>query len=153
MQKKQYDIQYRPCIDVVVVILIWRSNYYFEHLKFFFLQSNDYFEYLKLYFRKTVLFRILNYLIIIDLWQQVVLVLELVSVYSPFTTRFKDYILRPSGPNTALKLHLAQRPGLTSPLFPHDSCSRQRFWKLTDMFLQNGSQKSTLGEDDIEVER
>ncbi len=36
----------------------------------------------------------------------VVLVLELVSVYSPFTTRFKDYILRPLGPNTALKLHL-----------------------------------------------
>ncbi len=36
----------------------------------------------------------------------VVLVLELVSLYSPFTTRFKDYILRPSGPNTALKLHL-----------------------------------------------
>jgi hypothetical protein len=30
----------------------------------------------------------------------------LVSVYSPFTTRFKDYILRPSGPNTVLKLHL-----------------------------------------------
>jgi hypothetical protein len=30
----------------------------------------------------------------------------LVSVYSPFTTRFKDYILRPLGPNTALKLHL-----------------------------------------------
>ena len=67
------DIQYTPCIDVVVVILFrldfLRSNYYFEHLKFFFffLRSNDYFEYLKLYFCKTVLFRILNYLIIIDL--------------------------------------------------------------------------------------
>ena len=71
MQKKQYDIQYRPCIDVVVVILIWlvffAKQLLFWTLKVFFLQSNDYFEYLKLYFRKTVLFRILNYLIIIDL--------------------------------------------------------------------------------------
>ena len=65
------DIQYRPCIDVVVVILFWlvffAKQLLFWTLKVFFLRSNDYFEYLKLYFCKTVLFRILNYLIIIDL--------------------------------------------------------------------------------------
>ena len=57
----------KECIRKSLLKFFLRSNYYFEHLKFFFLRSNDYFEYLKLYFRKTVLFRILNYLIIIDL--------------------------------------------------------------------------------------
>jgi len=66
--------------------------------------------------------------------QQVVLVLELVSVYSPFTTRFKDYILRPLGPNTALKLHLAQRPALTTPLLRLISAFAGLIWAF-DTFV------------------
>ena len=115
------DILYRPCIECCCCYYYYffAINYYFEHLKCFFARQWLFWVFKVIFFAKQFYLAILNYLIIIDsqttIWLcqyrehlqclinlVVVLVLELVSVYSPFTTHFKDYILRPSGPNTAL---------------------------------------------------
>jgi len=66
----QHSIQtlYRRCCCYFDLISFFcKATIILNTLSFFFLRSYDYFEYLKFYFCKTVLFRILNYLIIIDL--------------------------------------------------------------------------------------